>query len=1080
YHTFIIKNDNTIWACGLNSSGQLGLGDTDSRITFTRVNIDNVKDVICKSNRTFIIKNDNTIWSCGSNSYGQLGLGDITNRNVFTKVDIDNVKDVICGYYHTFIIKNDNTIWACGLNNNGALGLGDSGNRHVFTKVDIDNVKNIVCGDGHTFIRKNDNTIWACGYNNYGELGLGDTDSRTTFTKVAVDNVKDITCGNYHTIIIKNDGGIWACGLNSSGQLGLGDTVNKNVFTKVNIELKNNLPEYANNCKMVIGSSSYILKNNNVLWCTGYNSYGGLGLGDTTDRNVFTKAAVDNVKDVICGDTRTFIIKNDNTIWSCGQNNSGQLGLGDTADRRVFTKVDIDNVKDVICGASHTFILKNDNTIWSCGLNTSGELGLGDTVNKNVFTKVNIDNVKDVICGYNHTFIIKNDNTIWSCGLNNNGALGLGDTTNRNTFTKVDIDNVKDVICGGYHAFIIKNDNTIWSCGRNNYGELGLGDTTNRNVFTKVDINNVENIICGNYHTFIIKNDNTIWACGLNNSGQLGLGDTTHRNVFTKVDIDNVKDVICGIYYTFILKNDGGIWTCGQNSSGQLGLGDNANRNVFTKVEGHYLYRFDTLNNYTLNNNFNLINNKYIIPSRSDINYRSVLGSVYKEKYDIDNDRIELQENIKEFWMSKTHSLIINTNGELLGCGDNIYGQLLNPKTTTSLSNFTKLDFADIRQTSCGVGFSYFLKNDCTLYSAGLNSEYQLGLGHNNEVNGLQRVNISNVKKVMCDDKFTLVLLNDNSVWGQGLNRFGNFGLGEASANTIIKTFTKLDVDVEDVEIGGDYISFRKLDKSLWICGKIRDCYNMNSNNPYIFNKVQIPAEFNNDLLWLDAGRDETLFMNYQAPTTKPSIEISEKTISGIKLKVNDSNNEIDKIEMYLNNELIHSKNEFINNFVLFTIPLEKLNLGINNIYFKANTLFGDNMYLGATINKENNSINVSEGANLFIKNKKYNINSLTNSADGKLVITLDRALEDNISVGDIIYQLINQLKVQVKTNNTGMHKDMNLLEMKKVDTGYQEIYELEEKGMTQAEPKIIVEKGDNWTAIKRPSMIFSIDESTL
>ncbi|HBF7704910.1 TPA: hypothetical protein KOX70_003364, partial [Clostridioides difficile] len=995
-------------------------------------------------------------------------------------VDIDNVKDVICGYYHTFIIKNDNTIWACGLNNNGALGLGDSGNRHVFTKVNIDNVKNIVCGDGHTFIRKNDNTIWACGYNNYGELGLGDTDSRTTFTKAAVDNVKDITCGSYHTIIIKNDGGIWACGLNSSGALGLGDSGNRHVFTKVNIELKNNLPEYANNCKMVIGNSSYILKNNNVLWCTGYNTYGALGLGDTTNRNVFTKVNIDNVKDVICGSSHTFIIKNDDTVWSCGLNSSGELGLGENGNKSTFTKVAVDNVKDVICGYYHTFIIKNDNTIWACGLNSSGQLGLGDTINKNVFTKVNIDNVKKIVCGSGHTSILKNDNTVWVCGLNTSGQLGLGDTTNRNTFTKVDIDNVKDITCGGSYTFIIKNDNTVWSCGSNSYGQLGLGDNTQRNILTKVDIDNVKKIACGSYHTFIIENDNTIWSCGRNNNGELGLGDTDSRTTFTKVNIDNVKNIVCGNGHTFIIKNDGGIWACGLNSSGQLGLGDTTNRNVFTKVEGHYLYRFDTLNNYTLNNNFNLINNKYIIPSRSDINYRNVLGSVYKEKYDIDNDRIELQENIKEFWMSKTHSLIVNTKGELFGCGDNTYGQLLNPKTTTSLSNFTKLDFADIRQTSCGVGFSYFLKNDCTLYSAGLNSEYQLGLGHNNEVNGLQRVNISNVKKVMCDDKFTLVLLNDNSVWGQGLNRFGNFGLGEASTNTIIKTFTKLDVDVEDVEIGGDYISFRKLDKSLWICGKIRDCYNMNSNNPYIFNKIQIPEEFNNDLLWLDAGRDETLFMNYQAPTTKPSIELAEKTIAGIKLKVNDSNNEIDKIEMYLNNELIHSKNEFINNFVLFTIPLEKLNLGINNIYFKANTLFGDNMYLGATINKENNSINISEGANLFIKNKKYNINSLTNSADGKLVITLDRALEDNISVGDIIYQLINQLKVQVKTNNTGMHKDMNLLEMKKVDTGYQEIYELEEKGMTQAEPKIIVEKGDNWTAIKRPSMIFSIDETTL
>ncbi|TGA09086.1 hypothetical protein E5F44_06660, partial [Clostridioides difficile] len=949
------------------------------------------------------------------------------------------------------------------------------------TKVGIDNVKEIICGMYHTFIIKNDNTVWACGLNNYGQLGLGDNFDKLIFTKINIENIKNGISSGDSTFLLKNDGTLYSCGMNTSGQLGLGDTIDRKVFTKVNIELKNNFTEYANNYKIVLGDTSFILKNDNTLWGSGNNSNGQLGLGDTAGKRVFTRMNVENIKDVVCGKMHVVVLKNDGTVWNSGNNSNGQLGLGDTTNRNVFTKVDIDNVKKVICGWNQTVILKNDNTVWSTGLNSNGQLGLGDTTNRNVFTKVDIDNVKEIICGNNQTFIQKEDGSIWSTGNNSYGELGLGDIAQRNIFTKVDIDNVKKIACGQAYTFIIKNDGTLYSCGFNYSGQLGLGDTIDRKVFTKVNIDNVKEVICASNHTFILKEDGSIWSTGNNSYSQLCLGDNTQRTTFTKVDIDNIKEIACSDSVTFVIKNDGAIFSVGYNGYGQLGLGvSDGSVNEITKIEGHYLYRFDTLNNYILNNNFNLINNKYIIPSRSDINYKSVLGSVYKENYDIDNDRIELQDNIKEFWMSKTHSLIINTNGELLGCGDNIYGQLLNPKTTTSLSNFTKLDFADIRQTSCGVGFSYFLKNDCTLYSAGLNSEYQLGLGHNNEVNGLQRVNISNVKKVMCDDKFTLVLLNDNSVWGQGLNRFGNFGLGEASANTIIKTFTKLDVDVEDVEIGGDYISFRKLDKSLWICGKIRDCYNMNSNNPYIFNKVQIPAEFNNDLLWLDAGRDETLFMNYQAPTTKPSIEISEKTISGIKLKVNDSNNEIDKIEMYLNNELIHSKNEFINNFVLFTIPLEKLNLGINNIYFKANTLFGDNMYLGATINKENNSINVSEGANLFIKNKKYNINSLTNSADGKLVITLDRALEDNISVGDIIYQLINQLKVQVKTNNTGMHKDMNLLEMKKVDTGYQEIYELEEKGMTQAEPKIIVEKGDNWTAIKRPSMIFSIDESTL
>ncbi|HBG8494526.1 TPA: hypothetical protein KRH27_004001, partial [Clostridioides difficile] len=98
------------------------------------------KKFICGMYYTFIIKNDNTVWCVGENSKGQLGLGDTTQRNVFTKVGIDNVKEIICGMYHTFIIKNDNTVWACGLNNYGQLGLGDATNRNVFTKVDIDNV----------------------------------------------------------------------------------------------------------------------------------------------------------------------------------------------------------------------------------------------------------------------------------------------------------------------------------------------------------------------------------------------------------------------------------------------------------------------------------------------------------------------------------------------------------------------------------------------------------------------------------------------------------------------------------------------------------------------------------------------------------------------------------------------------------------------------------------------------------------------------------------------------------------------------------------------------------------------------
>ena len=46
-HSLILKNDGTLWSCGLNFAGQLGLGDTTNRKTFTEIttNVDDVKQV---------------------------------------------------------------------------------------------------------------------------------------------------------------------------------------------------------------------------------------------------------------------------------------------------------------------------------------------------------------------------------------------------------------------------------------------------------------------------------------------------------------------------------------------------------------------------------------------------------------------------------------------------------------------------------------------------------------------------------------------------------------------------------------------------------------------------------------------------------------------------------------------------------------------------------------------------------------------------------------------------------------------------------------------------------------------------
>ena len=371
-----------------------------------------IKQIACGESHVFVLKNDGSLWACGLNDKGQLGLNSTTNKTSFTQVttNINNdVKKVFCGGKHTFIIKNDGSIWATGYNYFGQLGLNNTVDRNVFTQVytDITDIKQIACGQNYTIILTNDGSLWACGSNNYGEQGLGtsDYDAHSTFTKVTTNinnDVKEVVCGYHSTYILKNDGSLWACGYNNFGQLGLGNTTTKNKFTQVTSNINNDVKQVVCGINFV-----YILKNDGTVWSCGCNNFGQLGLGTSGSsavKTTFTQVTTsinNDVKQISCGGLdvsygydQVFILKNDGTVWSCGSNYYGQLGLGDTTDRSVFTQVttNINNdVKQISCGGGQSFIFKNDGTVWSCGYNNFGQLGLGtsgSSSKKTTFTQV--------------------------------------------------------------------------------------------------------------------------------------------------------------------------------------------------------------------------------------------------------------------------------------------------------------------------------------------------------------------------------------------------------------------------------------------------------------------------------------------------------------------------------------------------------------------------------------------------------------------------------------------------------------------------------------------------------------------
>ena len=351
YHTVVLKNDGTVWVCGYNNKGQLGLGDTTDRSSFVQVpNLSSVQQVSCGYYHTFAIIDTNTVYATGANDYGQLGLADSLYRYSFTKVttNVTNVKKIVCGEGHSVMVRTGGGLYCCGKDDKGqCAGQGGNTFKRVSENINYE-ANDAICGPNFTFVIKYDGSLWACGANDVQQLGLSGTDYKTKFNQVTQNiptNIKQISCGVYHTMILTDDGRLWACGTNGSGQIG-----------------------------------------------SGFNT-----TGSNTGTSTFVQID-DTIDYVSCGYTYTFIIKKDGSLWFTGSDyTSGVSGLNlDTSRTSTingFTQVtnNLNNdVKEVIChGAQeHVFIIKKDGTLWSCGLNDKGQLGIGSTTNKNIFTAI--------------------------------------------------------------------------------------------------------------------------------------------------------------------------------------------------------------------------------------------------------------------------------------------------------------------------------------------------------------------------------------------------------------------------------------------------------------------------------------------------------------------------------------------------------------------------------------------------------------------------------------------------------------------------------------------------------------------
>ncbi len=190
--TAAIKTDGTLWIWGSNNFGQLGINESSvssSRSTpvTTLLGGNNWKQVsVSNGNSQFIsaIKTDGTLWAWGLNTSGQLGVNNITTRStpVTTLLGGTNWKSVACGDFYTVALKTDGTLWTWGDNSFGKLGVNDITDRNtpVTTLLGGTNWKSLIKGYNVSGAIKTDGTLWTWGLNAFGQLGVNDTTTRST------------------------------------------------------------------------------------------------------------------------------------------------------------------------------------------------------------------------------------------------------------------------------------------------------------------------------------------------------------------------------------------------------------------------------------------------------------------------------------------------------------------------------------------------------------------------------------------------------------------------------------------------------------------------------------------------------------------------------------------------------------------------------------------------------------------------------------------------------------------------------------------------------------------------------------
>ncbi|KAJ5076893.1 hypothetical protein M0811_00213 [Anaeramoeba ignava] len=303
--------------------------------------------------------------------------------------------------------------------------------------------------------------------------------------------------------------------------------------------------------------------------------------------------------------------------------------------------------------------------------------------NENENENENEKQIKQISTGnYSTIFLFKNGKAIEY--LNKNDS--------KQNPSKIQIENIQKVTVGSDNETILTIEGNVFAKGKdinpNNSKEF-------INISSLIEDKNdriIQDIVSGDGSIYLLTSNQNVYGIGLNQYGQLGFdSETLPKTEKPILMMKNVSKIFSGIdsAHIFLLNSNQELFGCGDNSSNQLGLGKSRKKEAsihkLTKIQnipkGKIIdIQCGSIHSIMLIENEDENQNpKRKLYSCGNYQYNG-LGKEDENIYEFTEIKSSLFENdddnILDFSVGNSHTLILTSNSKLIGFGYNYYGQL--------------------------------------------------------------------------------------------------------------------------------------------------------------------------------------------------------------------------------------------------------------------------------------------------------------------------------------------------------------------------------------------------------------------